>query len=151
MKRCYRNPAIDLTKYIASLFVIGIHVAPLKNISDFGNFYLENVIFRVAVPFFIVCSGYYLAQKLEFKDNKCLNNSSNSNYIKKYKKKIMVLYIEWSLIYLLFSIPTWLETGWFSIHAFIDWGLALVVNGSYYHLWYLLCIIYAIIILRFWC
>lgn len=36
-------------------------------------------------------------------------------------------------IYLFISIPEWIETGWFSAWAFVDWGIALLIKGSYYH------------------
>jgi hypothetical protein len=49
---------------------------------------------------------------------------------------------------LVYSIPSWISTGWFSAWAFVDFGIGAVLNGSYYHLWYLLSAIYAIPLLH---
>ena len=57
-----RDNNIDLVKFIASLFIIGIHTNLFIEVSDFLNFAVVHVIFRLAVPFFAVCSGYYLSK-----------------------------------------------------------------------------------------
>ena len=57
---------------------------------------------------------------------------------------LIKLYLIWSALYLVYSIPTWIKTGWFSLGAFKDYGFALITSGSYYHLWYLASLIYAL-------
>ena len=47
-------------------------------------------------------------------------------------------------MYLLYSIPTWIKTGWMSFGAFKDYALATVTQGCHYHLWYLISLIYAL-------
>ena len=54
------------------------------------------------------------------------------------------LYALWTLLYLLYSIPTWIKTGWMSFGAFKDYALATVTQGCHYHLWYLISLIYAL-------
>ena len=46
--------------------------------------------------------------------------------IKKQEWKMIKLYALWTLLYLLYSIPTWIKTGWMSFGAFKDYALATV-------------------------
>ncbi len=55
----------------------------------------------------------------------------------------------WSLIYLVISIFKWCQTGWISVYAFIDFFIAFFRSSSYYHLWYLLELIYATVFTYF--
>ena len=55
-----RNAAIDLAKYIASIFIIGIHTGFFSDINQTLAFVFQNIIFRTAVPFFAVCTGFFL-------------------------------------------------------------------------------------------
>lgn len=132
-----RNNALDLGKFIASLFIVGIHTELFISASQGLNFFFTQIVFRTAVPFFLLCSGYFFAIKIsQTSDNTIV-------LLKKSEIKWVKMYVLWAVIYLIAVIPNWIETGWMSLNAFIDWGLAFVKNGSYYHLWYLLCIIYA--------
>ena len=54
-------------------------------------------------------------------------------------KKMIIIYFIWTAVYLIRLIP-----GWFSMYAFIDYAIATLFSGSYYHLWYILSVIYAI-------
>jgi surface polysaccharide O-acyltransferase-like enzyme len=56
-----RNGLVDLSKYIAALMVIAIHTAPLSDVQEEAYFILVQVICRMAVPFFAVCTGYFTA------------------------------------------------------------------------------------------
>ena len=38
---------------------------------------------------------------------------------------------------MVYSIPRWIKIGWFSPWAFVDYAIAALTKGSYYHLWYL--------------
>lgn len=50
---------IDIFKFIAALLVVAIHTTPLEDISAKGNFYFENMLCRIAVPFFFAASGFF--------------------------------------------------------------------------------------------
>lgn len=41
----------------------------------------------------------------------------------------------------------WWENDWLSVSSFMDWGISIFTSGGYYHLWYLLGLIYALPIL----
>ena len=128
--------------------VITIHTEPLLNISEIANFILVHYIARVAVPFFIVCTGFFTGKKITWTDNGKVDSIKITRItILKSSWKVFRLYLICSVIYLVLSIPQWIQTGWFSIKAFIDWGIAFFLSGSYYHLWYLMEVCYALIIL----
>ena len=61
-----RNAAIDLAKYIASIFIIGIHTGFFSDINQTLAFVFQNIIFRTAVPFllfaraFSYCRGFVI-------------------------------------------------------------------------------------------
>lgn len=128
-----RNNSVDAFRFLASIIVIAIHTRPVSGNSMFA-FWINEVFNRMAVPFFVVCSGYFLAQ---------------SNNYKKFWINIFKLYITASLIFLICHIIEWNNTGWLSIHSFFDWMFSFFVSGSYYHLWYLLAILYALPLLIF--
>lgn len=135
-----RFVAIDYVKYIASIFVIGIHVNLFNEFNPMLNFITVHIIFRLAVPFFAISTGFLIAEKKKANGD---NNSFKLIIIKQFKKMIR-LYMIWSSVYLVFSIPSWIRTGWFSINAFVDFFLATAQKGSHYHLWYLASLIYAL-------
>lgn len=60
---------IDLLKFILSIFVVGIHVAPFpKGAGDWAepvNFWLQMYLFRLAVPFYFTASSFLLFRKLD--------------------------------------------------------------------------------------
>ena len=58
-------------------------------------------------------------------------------------KKLIILYSVSTIAYLVYSIPFWISSGWFSGHAFLDFAVGAVKVGSHYHLWYLLSLLYA--------
>lgn len=142
-----RQPAIDIFKFIAAILVVTIHTDPLLETSETANFFLVHIIARVAVPFFIVCTGFFVGKKIHFDDNGVANTKEARIAILKSSWKFFKLYLICSVIYLFLSIPSWISTGWFSYKAFIDWGLSFFLTGSYIHLWYLMEVCYALLIL----
>ena len=60
---------IDLLKFILSIFVVGIHVAPIPvgawPWAEKVNFWLQMYLFRLAVPFYFTASGFLLFRKLD--------------------------------------------------------------------------------------
>lgn len=76
--------SIDLLKYLFCLCVVAIHCGTLANIdSDVGYFVTQGV-FRLAVPFFFVASGYFLGSKI-------IRNPENMDFMyKKYIKRLLI-------------------------------------------------------------
>jgi peptidoglycan/LPS O-acetylase OafA/YrhL len=128
VKRAY--PAIDIGKYISALLVLAIHVYPFVEISPVFNTFFIATICRLAVPFFFVTSGFFFAKKLfarPFDENAMLKN---------YLIRIGRLYLVWTIIYLPYTIWNYMDTG-FSWYNIISYLRDFLLNGSYYHLWFL--------------
>lgn len=134
-----RDIAIDYAKYVAAILVVAIHTSPLTNISTEINFFLTNIVCRVAVPFFAVCTGYYLTL--------AIYKQKQVDSILKAIKKIAFMYGKWSLFYLVIHLINWYKTVDFNtiITYTIGWCKSFFYSASYFHLWYLICIIYALI------
>ena len=81
------NKLIDLFKLFFSLCVVAIHTQLLGGVKY--GYLLKCNIYRIAVPFFFICSGYYLSIKM-----------INDNYDPKlYVKKFAKLYLFWCILY----------------------------------------------------
>ena len=63
MREEYRG--IDYFRFISALLVIAIHTSPLTSYSAYADFILTRIIARVAVPFFLMTTGFFLFQNQE--------------------------------------------------------------------------------------
>ncbi len=78
---------IDIFKFFFACCVVLIHTEISKELSN--GFYLQEMLFRLAVPFFFVSSGFLSSQK----------ELSSAN-LKKSLKKMISIYMIWSFIYI---------------------------------------------------
>lgn len=112
----------DLCRIIAAILVVAIHVYPFTSINDTFNFMFTNVFCRIAVPIFLMITGYYVIDK----------SLDDKSVLIKYTKKILFYY----LICILLYIPLNIYTGYFhnlSLGRFIK---DILIDGTIYHLWY---------------
>lgn len=132
-----RNVIIDIAKYIAAIFVVAIHTSPFKNISTEINFFFVDIVCRFAVPFFAVCTGFYISSIGE--------KNGISLTIKRSLYRMSKLYIFWSLVYLIFLTNNWIRSGsditWL---CYKGWLKGTIVSFSFYHLWYLISMCYGL-------
>lgn len=128
-----RYEFIDIMRLIAAILVVCIHTSPIEG---HLGYILNNIIARIAVPFFFISSGYFVFEKLKL----------NDNYIKHYIKKIFILYSSWYIIY--FLIRCFIEFNEFGIKQFILIIREYLFSG-YYQLWYLSSLILSMIIVNF--
>lgn len=120
--------AVDYFRIVAALMVIAIHTSPLLIFGERPDFISARIIARIAVPFFIMSTGFFM-------------DISNSKAIKKFVKKTLVLYIAAVLLYL----PVTIYTGRISAHiSLAKIAKMLLVDGTMYHLWYLPAVIIAV-------
>lgn len=141
-----RYTVVDLVKFVSAIFIISIHTQPLENINKEISFVLEDILGRMAVPFFLVCSGYFIGKSSKNTGEIFL---PNKEYLKRQFIKILKLYVGWSLVYFPIVVYNWNKIGWFSAFAFVDWIIGFFTRGSYYHLWYLISLLYAIPLVYF--
>lgn len=126
-------PAIDIAKYVAAMLVVAIHTFPFVDFSPAFNLFFISTIGRLAVPFFFVCSSFFLFRKV---NQVHLRSIQAKEIVKKWFVRIGVLYLIWTVIYLPYTIWNYAQAG-FSLSGLLGWIRDFFLNGSYYHLWFL--------------
>lgn len=143
--------SIDIAKFIFSIFVVGIHTHPFKSFGEIANQFTSEMLFRFAVPFFFVSSGYFLFSKMQFSsDGKLIKCDENKKRLISYVKRITIMYVIWSVVYYALQAAEWFADKSISfIHLVISFVSSFFINGSYYHFWYIVCLIYSMPIIYF--
>lgn len=113
---------IDVCRFIATLMVVAIHIYPLSSFSENVDYMFTRVLFRIAVPLFLMITGYYILPK----------SLDEKNIIKNYTLKIVKLY----LISMLIFLPINIYNGYFKQFDIILIIKDIFLNGTFYHLWY---------------
>ena len=117
---------LDIFRVCAALLVIAIHTSPLTSISEGADFFLTRVLARIAVPFFLMVTGQFVA--IGF-----LNPSVKATArLHKFLQKTMLLYVFCILLYL----PVGIYAGHYT-EMTVGSALRMVIfDGTFYHLWY---------------
>ncbi|MCI3935678.1 acyltransferase family protein [Chryseobacterium aahli] len=118
-----RNLSIDVLKIILAFFVVFLHMNFLKETYPVLSYILVNGLFRIAVPVFLVITGFYFF------------HIDNKVKLKKWLFRTFLLYAIWMLIY----ISYWKDNE----------QIWLTVIFGYHHLWYLIGTFFSGIILYF--
>lgn len=132
MKKGY--PWIDKMRIIAAILVVAIHTSPLLQMNETCDFVLTRIFSRLAVPFFMITTSYFL-----FIDG--------YPSFTKIKKTILEL-MKWYLIAICIYIPLMIYN-----HYFIQEELPfifikdLLIDGTFYHLWYFPAVMIGLIII----
>ncbi len=114
-----KTGAVDVFRIISSLMVISIHTSLIRNLSVEGDYILTRVIARLAVPFFLTCTGYFILHK------------SKEDFIG-FCRKIGKLYFFATIVYM--PINIFYEK--VDAHSAFSCLKLLIFDGTYYHLWY---------------
>lgn len=144
-----RLGSVDTIRFLSVIAVIAIHTSPF-NFQEVElrqkYYYLDvfiNQIARFGVPFFFLISGYFFGLKVN-------NGGEPLSVAMKSSKKIIVLFLLWSLIYLTpYNIMGFVEFGIFGPLKISYWRLLGLVSepldflfqGSKVHLWFLVSLI----------
>lgn len=127
---------LDIMKFICSLLVLAIHLPPLVSFNTPYNYWFTYVFARIAVPFFFVCSGYFVYSKMN--DKKALF---------KYIKRLLIFYGIYTILY----TPQIIYNNTLNDLTFLeDVGMYLrntLLIASYSQLWYIIGIICSTLIL----
>lgn len=135
--------AIDITKFVFCLGIIALHTNLLSFLPTFEHYLIEKNLLRLAVPFFFISSGYFLASKW-YKQN------GSSNVIERYCKRLMLPLIVFSIVYITqYAIYSFIFNGKSIMHI----ALVLARNIIFYPmgaLWFVqACIVGAILLYPF--
>ena len=131
MARKKNYGAIDIAKYVSALLVVCIHTFPFYELSIQLNTYWIQTVCRLAVPFFFVCSGFFFFRKWNRE-----TPETNHEALVHYEKRLLKIYLIWTVIYLPYTIWDYTKVGFRFYHIFA-YIRDLLLNGSYYHLWFL--------------
>lgn len=118
--------AIDVFRIIAALAVMTIHVEPFIDISSNLNLWDKNVPARLAVPFFLLTTGYFIHSKIKSRDK-----------VLSYVKHIIQLYLVYYIIYTPLMICLQLNSGKTLKKGILTLVKEFFLAGSL-HLWYFL-------------
>jgi serine/alanine racemase len=126
---------LDAFKIIAALLVICIHTSPLATFSGDADFFLTRVVARIAVPFFLMVSGFFILPEYLFE------KSSNPRPLMRFLKKAALLYAVAMAIYLPINIYAGQLKGLDVMGVF----RMVIFDGTFYHLWYLPALILGVV------
>ena len=111
-----KGAALDGFRILAAVLVVAIHTSPLMGLSPEADFILTRVLGRVAVPFFLMVTGYFLARQ----EWRGAGRTAG---------KLLLLYGLSMALYL----PLNLYQGGYGIG---EWLRRILIDGTLYHLWY---------------
>lgn len=125
--------AIDYFRMVAALLVVGIHTSPFIQVSDMTDFIFTRIIARIAVPFFIMATGFFMNKDAMISKER----------LKSFITKTLKLYMIGIIIYL----PINIYMGYFKQeNVLLNIVKDILWNGTMYHLWYLPAIVLGTII-----
>lgn len=117
---------LDRFRVAAAILVVAIHTSPLASINESADFFLTRVLARIAVPFFLMVTGQFVAAR--FWDA----SAEGASALKKYLAKITLLYIACMILYL----PIGIYAGHYKDMTIGSALRILAFDGTFYHLWY---------------
>lgn len=143
MQQGERLKGLDDFKWIAAALVVAIHTSPLESINETADFLLTRVLARLAVPFFLMVTGYFVLYGAYA--------AGNAAKIKRCLLKLLCLYLATTLLYLPVKLYQFL--GEWALYRniapkdiILQAGRAVFFDGTYYHLWYLPAVVLGLIL-----
>ena len=116
---------VDWFRLPAALLVIAIHTAPLSGISKGLDAAVTYGLGRIAVPFFLMTTGYFLLAP-------CFGEKPGSRERwRRFERKILLIYAASTLLYL--------PVAWYAGNLpgnLTEAVRMLLFDGTFYHLWY---------------
>ena len=128
---------IDVLKLICAILIIAIHCEIASSEENNVQWYVLHVIFRVAVPFFFIVSGFLFGKKY-MKDRKKLKENSIMQI-----KRLLIPFVFWAfvtILYVIASNPIMLQQN--ILILLLKLVRLTLFNG--WHLWFVLALIVAI-------
>lgn len=135
MKENTHNIILDIAKLICAFLIVGIHTNLFWESNVELNFLFVQVLPRIAVPFFFMISSYFFAKGIEKREEK-----QRKEYVRKKITYLIKLYIQITIVYIIvLFIKGDINITWSTMGHHITTFFA---RGSYYHLWFLIALIY---------
>ena len=94
LPRKHQYNGIDVFKLLCAFLIIVLHIKPFHTDYlgfDHLNYWIQNCVCRIAVPFYFTASGFLLFRKMDF-------SNIDNNRIKSYCFKILRLLGTWTFL-----------------------------------------------------
>ena len=88
--------AVDLLKFVFCIFIIALHTHAMSVFSESVEFYSTRILFRLAVPYFFVTSGFFLRRKY-----RQVENQEYRGVLFGYVKRLLYPYVIFSVIWMI--------------------------------------------------
>ncbi len=134
--------AIDIMKFIAAVLIIVLHTAPFADVSSVISLGFRRIVTTIAVPFFFCASGFLFFAKTE----SFSTHEEKRAYFFKYIKRLIVMYLLWSAVYLPFVVYNWTQSGGFTADNILQYVKSFFFEGSFSTIWFLPALIAAVIV-----
>ena len=124
--------AIDFMKFALAVLLICAHASSEKlSFPVYIDIWFS--LYIIAVPFFFTTSAFFFFKKVINEDDK----STRFQYYKRYTKRILLMYLMWSLIYTCFIVAHWVQTNSLTLEAFGKHVFYSITYTSYPTIWFL--------------
>lgn len=133
---------LDWGRMAAALLVVAIHTSPFATYSAGADWFFTRVLARTAVPLFLLISGFFLLPDYLFADKP---DAQAQKRVQTFLLKNGKLYLAAVLLYL----PLGFYAGLYQRCSLTDWLRLLLVDGTFYHLWYFPAVLTAVVLLCF--
>lgn len=128
--------SLDYAKFAASLLIICIHLHPFASINGDFSYFFEMTVCRIGVPFFFMVSGFFLYEKIQDK-----------KYISTYIRRLLKIYFIYSILYFPQNALRYCQSEDSLSMKLLSILRELLITGTYAHLWYILAVIAAVVLL----
>ncbi|TGY97934.1 hypothetical protein E5329_02105 [Petralouisia muris] len=133
MRRIKNYGAIDQFRLIAACLIVAIHTSPLQSFSETADFLVTYCIGRVAVPFFLMVTGFFVLAPYQKSIGRNSRQAEQASLkLGKFLKKTALLYGAATCLYL----PVKIYAKQWNI-GLGGWLKEIFFDGTFYHLWYL--------------
>lgn len=124
--------AIDLMKFVLAVLLICAHASSEKlSFPVYIDVWFS--LYIIAVPFFFTTSAFFFFKKVTNEDDKL----ARLQHYKRYTKRILLMYLMWSLIYTCFMVAHWVQTDSLTLEAFAKHIFYSITYTSYPTIWFL--------------
>lgn len=136
--------ALDGMRFLCALMVVAIHTSFTKSL-PFPVYFATMSVCSVSVPFFYACSGFFLFDRFTFaKNGKIEKSKENLRVMLRYEKRLAITYLIWTVIYFSLNIYRTIREGYVLKNYLLSMPKKFFLDGSEYHLWYVVCLLYAV-------
>lgn len=129
------KPSADFWRFVVSFLVVAIHISPFEKINGDLDFFFIAVLGRIAVPLFLMITGYYVIDKA----------LENKRILFNYIGKIFKQYLFCVILYMPLNIYMG-EFKEFEPSRILYILKKFFIDGTFYHLWYFPALILGILI-----